>query len=435
VNVARLAENFLLWCETFGIKLFPWQHEAFGEATRREHGKFVHQLSGISVPRGDGKSKGAAAVGCWRATTGPQPQLLVTIALDYEGGKVITTHAKNILQSHPDLCRGVEFLADEIRIPSTGTRWLIRSREHFSSRGLHPDGFFQDEGGWSDTEHFSSLLAAQSPIADPFGLVVSTLGRRQGSPLQVIKQQAEEGAPGVYWYWRSKNSSPLVSPAFLARQKKLLMPAQYALEHENTISDAADSFTTAAEVDDAMDGSWVETPTGEPGRRYVLAVDLGAVHDPTVLGVGHEEDGLICVDKLVTLQGSHEHPVQMLAVERTFLDLAAAFPPVRGLVESWQGLASVQSLQRLGHPVELATPTAKSNAEQWGTLSQLLASRRLVLPVHDRLRQELLGLSYEVGPAGIKVTDQRAVHQDHAVVVRMLAHALVSQPRTLAMVW
>src|SRR5262249_53985975 len=159
-----------------------------------------------------------------------------------------------------------------------------------------------------------------------------------------------------------------------------------ANEHENKWTGKANSYTQAAEVDDAMDGSWMESTTGEPGQTYVMAVDLGAVHDPSVIGVAHSEDGLVGVDRLVTFSGTREHPVQFAAVEAALVELAQAFPPSRILVESWQGLAVVQSLQRRGWPVEVFTPTAPKVAAQWGTLAQYLASRRLVLPEHPRLR-------------------------------------------------
>jgi hypothetical protein len=238
----------------------------------------------------------------------------------------------------------------------------------------------------------------------------------------------------VFWYYRTTNASPLVTAEFLARQRRVLLPMQYAREHENRWTDGADAYVSAAEVDDAMDGAWAETPTGEPGVSYVIAVDLGVVHDPSVLGVGHAEDQLVCVDRLVTLQGDREAPVQMATVERMIVDLAEAFNDARTIVESWQGLGVVQSLTRFGRQVEIATPTAKSNAEQWSLLAQLLASRRLVLPVHPRLREELLNLSVEMGPTGIRVTDRGSVHQDHAVVVRMLASAL-AETREPVRIW
>jgi hypothetical protein len=51
-------------------------------------------------------------------------------------------------------------------------------------------------------------------------------------------------------------------------------------------------------------------------------------------------------------------------------------------------------------------------------LASHLAAGTLVLFPHARLREELLNLSYELGPTGVHVLDRRAVHQDHAVAVR-----------------
>jgi phage terminase large subunit-like protein len=193
VEMARaLSEDFLAWADHYALGLFPWQREAFGEATRREGGRFVHRLAGVSVPRGNGKSWAASAVGAWRLRFGPQPQLILSCALDYEGGRVSQDHGKRILRSHPELESGVEFLADEIRIPATGSRWLIRSRDHLSSRGLHPDLVLYDECGWArDDELFASLMASQTSVLDPLAVIVSTVGKRRSGPLWRIKELAE----------------------------------------------------------------------------------------------------------------------------------------------------------------------------------------------------------------------------------------------------
>jgi len=193
-NLLALAESFLAWADHFGVALYPWQREAFGGAARREGGRFVYRLAGISVPRGNGKSWAAAALGAWRFQCGPQPQLVLSAALDFEGAKVVQAHARTILRAHPELRRGVEFRADEIRMRSTDSRWIVRSREHTALRGLHPDVILYDEVGWArDDELFSSLLAAQASVADPRLLVVSTVGRRRTGPLWQIKTLAEQG--------------------------------------------------------------------------------------------------------------------------------------------------------------------------------------------------------------------------------------------------
>jgi phage terminase large subunit-like protein len=192
-NLAALAENFLAFCDWCGLALYGWQQEAFGGATRREAGRFVHPLGGISAPRGNGKSLGQAAVGTWRLVCGPPPQLVLSCALDFEGARVMLEHAKTIARRHPALEAALEMRADSILVPSTGSRWLVRSREHTASRGLHPDVVLYDEVGWvRDDELFSSLLAGQASVSDPLMLVVSTVGRRKTGPLWTIKQLAEE---------------------------------------------------------------------------------------------------------------------------------------------------------------------------------------------------------------------------------------------------
>src|SRR5262249_34292217 len=160
-----------------------------------------------------------------------------------------------------------------------------------------------------------------------------------------------------------------VTATFLERQRRILMAAQYAREHQNQWVDAADAFTTQANVDAAMGTSWTERARGVARTSYVVAVDIGTVHDPSVVGVAHRDpDGRIYVDRLVTLQGTRESPVQIADLETTIRDLAAAFAVSRIRVESWQGIAMAQSLQRLKLPVELFIPSAKAHADEWPQL-------------------------------------------------------------------
>jgi hypothetical protein len=150
------------------------------------------------------------------------------------------------------------------------------------------------------------------------------------------------------------------------------------------------------------------------------------VNDPTVVALGHAEGGLVFIDVLRTFEGSRAKPVQLADVERTVKDISRAFHVRRWRVESWQGVGAVQSLQRLGLRVELFAPTAKAHAEEWPILAQRLSSRTLVLPKHERLREELLNLTVDLGPQGIRVIDKGRTHQDHAVAVRGVVAALTT---------
>src|SRR5262249_60937482 len=122
--------------------------------------------------------------------------------------------------------------------------------------------------------------------------------------------------------------------------------------------------------------------------------DLGLVHDATVLTLGHREGALTCIDRIITLQGTRAAPVQLEAVEEAISALDQAFNVGRVRIESWQGAHVGQGLARRGPPVEVMTPTAKTNAEEWPALIQALATHTLILPRHERLREELLNLAY-----------------------------------------
>ena len=178
-----ITESFPAFCDAFGLQPYPWQREAFFAACRRDHGRFVARLAGVSVPRGNGKSWGAAAIGAWRFRFGPPPQTILSVGLLVEGARIITAYRSRILRGHPMLWSGVKDVGDGFTIPATGSRWIIRSREHTSSRGEHPDLTLYDEIGWAaDDELFSSLLAAQASVPDPLMLVASTVGRRKSGP-------------------------------------------------------------------------------------------------------------------------------------------------------------------------------------------------------------------------------------------------------------
>ena len=90
--------DLLRFAEKFGIQLFDWQRDAFGAACERVDGRFKHRLSGISVPRGNGKSYGGAVCGLWRLLCGPPRHEIISVALDYEGSKVVLAHVKALVR-------------------------------------------------------------------------------------------------------------------------------------------------------------------------------------------------------------------------------------------------------------------------------------------------------------------------------------------------
>lgn len=420
--------GFLYFCEAVGVKLYPWQAESFGAACKRVGGRFIYRLAAISVPRGNGKSLAAAAVGLWRLVCGGKHQHIISAALDSEGAQVVLDHARHIVQSCPALSELLEIRANEILCKKAYSRWTVTSREHTASRGRHPTLIIYDEVGWvRDDELFSSLTAGQAPVEDPLALVVSTVGRRQSGPLWNIKQLAEGGDAATYWYHSSENQSPRVTRQFLDQQRRILLPGQFAREHQNSWVDAADSFTSQQEVDDAMGGGRVEEFGGRTDVAAEIAVDIGIVHDPSVVAVGYLEAGKVVVGRLLTFKGNKSRPVQISSVAHAVQLLCTQWSVSRIRIESWQGIEMAQGLKQLGYPAEIYTATQKAHSEEWPLLAQRLSGGGLDLFPHAQLREELLNLVYLVGPSGAKVIDRGQVHQDHATTVRMLCAQLASR--------
>ena len=221
-------------------------------------------------------------------------------------------------------------------------------------------------------------------------LVTSTVGRRKSGPLWTIKTLADGGDTSVCWRWHGKNRSPKVTTAFLDRQRRILLPGQFAREHQNQWIDGADALTAQADVDFAMTRPRIDVRCDTP---QVAFIDLGTVHDPSVIAEGCLVDGVAVITSLRTFQGDHEHPVQIADVQQAIRDLAAAGPISKIRIESWQGVQAAQTLQADGLPVELYAATAKRNAEEWPLLVQRLVARTVILPQHARLRDELLNLT------------------------------------------
>jgi hypothetical protein len=67
----------------------------------------------------------------------------------------------------------------------------------------------------------------------------------------------------IFWWYSTENLSPLVTAEFLARQRRLLLPAQYAREHENRWVDQADASRRASR--------WTTRWTARGSRRRRLS--------------------------------------------------------------------------------------------------------------------------------------------------------------------
>ena len=421
-------EDALSFLRDIGAGLWSWQEDILREALQRRSGRFLTPLVVGSLPRGNGKSYMAACIAAWRLFCGPAGQDIISVALDQDGARVIFAFGRQLIERNPALLASARILRDEIildtgrdahGLPRPESRWTVEPREHTSSRGRHPTVVCYDEIGWSrDDELFSALSAAQAPVQDPLFVLVSTVGASRRGPLWQLKERADAGDPAIYYYWTDQNPSPLVTEEFLERQKRMLHPIRFIREHRNTWSEGADAFLSHALLEEAYEEGWKPQRERQDGTYYAF-VDLGLIHDATVIAVAHRrEDGKSVLDALRTFRGSRSQPVRVKTVVDTVARLSEAFRLELTRIESPEGgEAVVQALHEKGVRAEVLRPTVKTQQEAWGNLLSLFQNMQLVLFRHGELGRELLNLQIKNTPTGFRVFDPGGIHQDHALAL------------------
>ncbi len=426
----HLRESLPRFCDAFGISLYPWQREIAERAFVRVDGRFPFPIVGVSLPRGNGKTRFDATVLIWILVTGEEGETSGVSALNIAGTKATIRAVKEILRECPDLAKIVKVGAEEIRVPVKDSRAIVTSREHTSGhvRGPHLRLCIYDEAGHTEQmDLFTALLAGQASVTDPCALLTSTVGFKMTGPLWRLKELHEAGDPNVFYFHTHENLSPKVTTAYLERQRGILSAFDYAREHENTWVDDASAIVQTEDVDACMGHGWREQTLGKPEKHYVCAVDLGTVSDPSVVSVGHleDDDGAIYIDRIVVVKGEKKRPVSLVAIEEIVRQLDDGFKLAQVKIESWQGLMMAERLVKFGRvPAEILEPTLKTQMREWPLLSQRITDRMIVFPFHPLLRRELLGLTWEATSSGMKVVARDRAHQDVAVTVRMIVAML-----------
>jgi hypothetical protein len=163
------------------------------------------------------------------------------------------------------------------------------------------------------------------------------------------------------------------------------------------------------------------------GVRYAAALDVGLKHDRTVLVVGHRESsGKVVVDRLQRWQGSKARPVPLTEVEAAVFDVHALFGGPRLVADPWQWISSAQRLRAKGVRIDEFAFTTMSVGRIAGLLHRLIRDRALDLPDDPVLLDELAAVRLRLNSANVVRLDHASGgHDDHAVALGLLAHALL----------
>lgn len=177
---------FQKWQTEFLSALYGWRVRG------REHVR-RYRRAYLEVPRGNGKSTLAAAIGLY-GVTGPGAPLVIGAATDREQANIVFGDAAKMVRADPsmsDVLRVVDSTKRIIRKDALSGRYLVISSEAHRAHGYHPDVVVFDElHAQPDRELWDVLTTSQINLPDAVMLAITTAGFDRQSICWQVHEEA-----------------------------------------------------------------------------------------------------------------------------------------------------------------------------------------------------------------------------------------------------
>jgi len=319
----------------------------------------------------------------------------------------------------------------EVRVPELNNVLKILPANRATSTGTSPDILFFDESAAAGDALWEEI--APSVMSRPGAkiLLSSTPGLPVGFFYQLVNLY-ETDPPADWYLYRSRDViNPRTSRAALrkiysvgSRASELRnLDGEFAAEGDELLTHDAIDAAIKKKLVNRKDNSICDEKGTVTGRYECFAfLDISIKRDLTSLVVvgrpdpdveGLEVLRITCWDP--ALLGGR---IKFDPVWKELVYVIKNFTPRRLLIDTASGGGElINWAMREGYcpPIEEFHPTAKSNQEMWGRLRDLLNERKLKIPNHERLIDELRGLKTKEFSQGMgfKVVDpSKRLHRD-----------------------
>lgn len=261
--------------------------------------------AGWMLPRGQGKSALAAALGLYDLMLGQEGASVVVAATDDRQARIVFATAVRMTELHPDLRGRCEVLKDHIRVPERGATFQVLPAEAKRLEGLDPTLAILDEIGVISRDVYEVVALASGKREHSLLLGIGTPGPdpHEGvlADLRVYGQQHPDDRSFV---WREFSAAGFEDhPVDCRHCWTLANPALGDFLHEDAMvallppKTRESTFRRArlcqlvTELDGAFlpPGCWDGLSTGQPipdGSEVVLALDGSFSDDTTALLLG-----------------------------------------------------------------------------------------------------------------------------------------------------
>jgi phage terminase large subunit-like protein len=160
------------------IVLREWQANVLAALlARRADGRLRHRQALIGMPRKNGKSALASALGLYWLLLGPQGGEVYSCAAEKEQARIVFGMAKRMVELEPELEELVTPYRDVLEVKSTGSIYRVLSAESYSKEGLNPSAVIFDEvHAQPNRELWDVMQLASGARVDPVLLGITTAG-------------------------------------------------------------------------------------------------------------------------------------------------------------------------------------------------------------------------------------------------------------------
>lgn len=391
----------------------------------------------LTRSRGGSKTSDLAGVAIAAMLTQLTPgSRCYALAADRDQGRLLLDSVLGFQARTPELRSGLRVDAYRVTATRRDTTLDVLAADAPGAWGLRPAFLVVDElAMWATTPATRVLWEAATTAAAKMPgcrLVVLTTA---GDPAHWSYGVLEHARADPLWRTHEvPGPAPWADPERLAEQRRRLPASSYLRLFENVWTAAEDRLV---DPDDLAACVVLDGPLApEPGRRYVVGVDIGIVHDRSVVAVCHSLDQAIpdgpvrrrvVLDRMHVFQGSKAAPVALSDVEAAVYDASITYHKARVVYDPFQAVGSAQRLASRGIKVEPFTFSSSSVGRLASVLHLLLRDRLLSLPDDPELLDELANVRLrETSPGVLRIDHDAGKHDDRVIALALCAHALLS---------
>jgi phage terminase large subunit-like protein len=290
------------------FRLRPFQREIIG-------GAFAPGIRTalVSIPRANGKTMLAAALGLAEMFTGPASAEVLVVARDQRQANITLRYARRMVELNPDLEERVQVYADRLVLPENDATLLPLPAEPGALHGHDPSLLIVDELHVVTEQVWEAVTSVTGKRPESLTLAISTPAASPDSIMWRLVEHGRAGTDRAFYFreyaapegcaaddrkaWRAGNPALACREPFLsedgleAARKTIREPVFRQLRLGQWVT-GAESWLPW--------GAWSACDTQrvvQPGERVVLAFDGSASGDSTAL-VGCTLDGHLWVEGL-----------------------------------------------------------------------------------------------------------------------------------------